>query len=157
MPHRIIRTIHGPTGGLLVLIGIYLIGLGTQWILFPSSSREAGVEWINRNPMIPLTDLTSTHVAWWWLIGGTLTLTGGLASNIPTAERTAIAAGIFFPAIVAALFIGAWIDGTAPHGVTSAWSYALPSVVIAWQVSRERQRVERGEHMHTAAIPHVKE
>ena len=26
MPDRIIRTIHGPTGGLLVIVGAYLLG-----------------------------------------------------------------------------------------------------------------------------------
>lgn len=156
MPDRIIRTVHGPTGGLLVVIGVYLAGLGAQWLLFPSSSRAAGVEWINRNSFVPVGSLTSDHVAWWWIIGGTITLIGGLASSRPLAERAAIAAGIFFPAIVAALFIGAWIDGTAPQGMTTAWSYALPSVIVAWQVSRERRRVETGEHIRTSTIPCAK-
>ena len=64
--------------------------------------------------------------------------------------------GRFVPAIVAALFIGAWIDGSAPQGITTAWSYALPSVLVAWQVSRERRRVETGEHIHTSTIPCAK-
>ena len=157
MPDRIIRTVHGPTGGLLVVIGVYLAGLGIQWLASPSSSRAAGVEWINKNPHVPVDGLTSDHVAWWWIIGGAITLIGGLASNQPFAERAAIAAGIFFPAIVAALFVGAWIDGSASHGITTAWSYTLPSVIVAWQVSRERKRVETGEHIHTSTMPCVKE
>lgn len=157
MPDRIIRTVHGPTGGLLVVIGVYLAGLGVQWLLSPSTSRAAGVEWINDNRYIPVDGLTSDHVAWWWIIGGAITLIGGLTSNQPFAERAAIAAGIFFPAIVAALFVGAWIDGSAPHGITTAWSYTLPSVLVAWQVSRERKRVETGEHIHTSTMPCVKE
>lgn len=157
MPDRIIRTVHGPTGGLLVVIGTYLVGLGVQWLASPSSSRAAGVEWINENRYIPVDGLTSDHVAWWWIIGGTITLIGGLTSNQPLAERAAIAAGIFFPAIIAALFVGAWIDGSASHGITTAWSYTLPSVLVAWQVSRERRRVEAGEHIHTSTIPCVKE
>ena len=157
MPDRIIRTVHGPTGGLLVVIGTYLAGLGIQWLASPSNSRAAGVEWLNENRYIPVDGLTSDHVAWWWIIGGAITLIGGLASNQPLAERAAIAAGIFFPAIVAALFVGAWIDGSAPHGITTAWSYTLPSVLVAWQVSRERKRVETGEHIHTSTMPSVKE
>ena len=157
MPDRIIRTVHGPTGGLLVVIGVYLAGLGIQWLASPSSSRAAGVEWINENRYIPVDGLTSDHVAWWWIIGGAITLIGGLTSNQPLAERAAIAAGIFFPAIVAALFVGAWIDGSASHGITTAWSYTLPSVLVAWQVSRERRQVEAGEHIHTSTVPCVKE
>ena len=134
MPDRIIRSVHGPTGGLLVVIGTYLAGLGIQWLASPSNSRAAGVEWINDNRYIPVDGLTSDHVAWWWIIGGTITLIGGLTSNQPFAERAAIAAGIFFPAIVAALFVGAWIDGSAPHGITTAWSYTLPSVLVACRV-----------------------
>ncbi|TFI01623.1 hypothetical protein [Micrococcus lylae] len=155
MPDRLIRTIDGPTGGLLTIIGIYLTGLGISWLRMPSTSREAAVEWVNRAPIIPISDLTATHIAWWWIIGGTLTLTGGILSRRHWAERTAIAAGIITPGLVSALFIGAWVDGTAPTGAISAWSYLLPAALISWQVSRERRAAEDGHLIRTGSLPTI--
>jgi len=153
MPDRIIRTIDGPTGGLLTIIGIYLTGLGVSWLIVPSTSREAGVEWVNRSAAIPVDGLTAMHIAWWWIIGGLVTLAGGIFSRCHWAERAAIAAGIITPGLVAALFIGAWVDGTAPTGAISAWSYMFPGVLISWQVSRERRAVEDGHLAHTGSLP----
>lgn len=131
MPHRIIRTIHGPLGAILVIFGIYMIGLGLSWFAVPTGSRESGVQWINESSL-PVTSLTSEHVAWWWIVGGVLTLVGGLFSRRPLLERVGVAAGIVFPFVVAGLFVGAWADGASRTGIISAWSYLVPSVVILW-------------------------
>ena len=152
MPDRIIRTVHGPTGGLLVIIGAYLLGLGGWWLLVPTESRSAGVQWINDSAHIPITGLTSAHVAWWWTIIGAITLVGGLWSRRAWLERAAIGSAIFGPLLIAAVFIGAWVDGDAPTGGTAAWSYALPSVIVLWQVSHERRRTERGDTL-TGPLP----
>ena len=136
MPHRIIRTIHGTLGDILVIFGIYMIGLGLSWFLLPSNARESGVQWINESSL-PVTGLTSEHVAWWWIIGGVLTLVGGLFSQRPLFERVGVAAGIFFPIVVAGLFVGAWADGASRTGIISAWSYLVPSAVILWQARQD--------------------
>lgn len=131
MPHRIIRTIHGTLGDILVIFGIYMTGLGLSWFALPTDSRESGVQWINESA-IPVTSLTSGHVAVWWIVGGVLTFVGGLFSQRPLFERVGVAAGIFFPFVVAGLFVGGWVDGAAHTGIISAWSYLVPSVVILW-------------------------
>ena len=152
MPDRIIRTIRGPVGGLSVILGLYLIGLGASWIILPSTSREAGVQWINHNTAIPITGLTAAHVAWWWVAGGLVALFGGMFSRCRWAERAAVAAAIFTPITVAALFIGAWVDGSASTGAISAWSYLLPAAIMLWQVSHERRRADPGA-LVTAPTP----
>lgn len=135
MPHRIIRTIHGTLGDILVIFGIYMIGLGLSWFALPTSSRESGVQWINES-VLPVNGMTSGHVAWWWIVGGTLTLVGGLFSRKSLLERMGVAAGIFFPFVVAGLFFGGWVDGASRTGIVSAWSYFVPSAVILWSALR---------------------
>lgn len=132
MPHRIIRTIRGTLGDILVIFGVYMIGLGLSWFALPTSSRESGVHWVNES-VLPVNGMTSGHIAWWWVVGGVLTLVGGLFSKRPKLERLGVATGIFFPFAVAVLFIGAWVDGASPTGIISAWSYLVPSAVILWQ------------------------
>lgn len=136
MPHRIIRTIHGTLGDILVIFGVYMIGLGLSWLALPTSSRDSGVQWINESAL-PVDGLTSAHVAWWWIVGGVLTLVGGLFSKRPLFERVGVAAGIFFPIVVAGLFVGAWADGASRTGIISAWSYLVPSAVILWQARQD--------------------
>ena len=154
MPDRIIRTVDGPTGGLLVIVGIYLLGLGGWWLAQPTESRNSGVEWINESSYIPLSGLTSAHVGWWWLLTGAVALLGGLLSKRKWLERAGIVAAIFGPLLIAGVFVGAWVDGDAPTGGTTAWSYALPAALVVWQLSHEKQRVERGEVL-TAPIPTI--
>lgn len=154
MPDRIIRTVDGPTGGLLVIVGIYMLGLGWGWLARPTESRNSGVEWINDSAYIPLSGLTSEHVGWWWLLTGAVALLGGLLSKRKWLERAAIVAAIFGPLLIAGVFVGAWVDGDAPTGGTAAWSYALPASLVVWQLSHEKQRVERGEVL-TAPIPTI--
>lgn len=154
MPDRFIRTIDGTTGGLLTLVGIYLTGLGVSWLVVPTAGREAGVQWINDHWVIPIDGLTSGHVAWWWLVGGLVTFIGGILSRHHWAERTAIAAAIIAPLLVAALFVGAWVDGSASTGAVSAWSYALPAIIVSWHTSRQRRAAENGE-LHTGKLPTV--
>lgn len=150
------RPTRGPTSGLLAVIGVYLAGLGVWWLMHPTESRSAGVQWINDSPLIPVTGLTSAHVAWWWVIGGAIALTGAVASRWSWAERAGVAAAIFCPSVVAAIFVGAWIDGDAPTGGTAAWSYCLPAALTIWHVSAERRRVERGD-LATGTLPTIRE
>ena len=62
---------------------------------------------------------------------------GGLFSRRAFFERVGVAAGIFFPIVVAGLFVGAWADGATRTGIISAWSYLVPSAVILWQARQD--------------------
>ena len=140
MPDRLIRTADGLLGGLLVINGLYLAGLGVSWFYQPTKTRAAGVEWIN-DSILPVT-LSWEHVAWFWILGGALSLLGGVLSKYPRWERTGVIAASMTPLIVSAVFVGAFIDGSAPTGVTAALSYAYAGAIPLWFIHHERRSAE---------------
>ena len=148
MPDRLIRTADGLLGGLLVINGLYLASLGVSWFYQPTKNRVAGVEWIN-DSILPITTLSWEHVAWFWILGGTLSLLGGVHSKRRGWERMGVVAAVMTPLIVSAVFIGAFIDNSAPFGVAAALSYTYAGAIPLWFIHRERRSAEaRGVVAH---------
>ena len=141
MPDRLIRTADGLLGGLLVINGLYLAGLGVSWFYQPTKTRAAGVEWINES-ILPITTLSWEHVAWSWILGGALSLLGGALSKRRRWERMGVIAASMTPLIVAAVFVGAFIDNSAPAGATTALSYAYAGAIPLWFIHHERRSAE---------------
>lgn len=141
MPHR--RIYRRDVGSWAILIGIYCLYLGVTWLLYPTDSRSAGVEWINRSAF-PVAGLSATHVAVWWMIGGVLSVVGGVFSRIKTLSVLSIASSIFFPSIVAVVFFGGWVDGSTRTGLVSAGSYFFPAIVMIHVIWRESSRLRKG-------------
>ena len=141
MPHR--RQYRRDVGGWATLIGIYCIYLGVTWFLFPTNSRASGVEWINKSP-IPITGLSAYHVAIWWMVGGAISLIGGILSRHKLMSVLSIIASIFFPSIVAVIFFGSWVDKSTETGLVSAGSYLFPAAVMMHAIYRESQRLRKG-------------
>lgn len=141
MPHR--RQYRRDIGGWAIVIGVYCIYLGVTWFIFPTSSRASGVEWINKSSF-PITGLSAHHVAIWWIIGGVISLVGGILSSHKLMSALSISASIFFPSIVAVVFIGGWVDRSTETGLVSAGSYLFPAVVMIYAIFRESQRLRSG-------------
>lgn len=141
MPHR--RVYRRDIGSWTILIGIYCLYLGATWLVYPTDNRSAGVEWINASAA-PIVGLSATHVAVWWIVGGVLSVVGGLFSRIKPLSALSIAASIFFPSIVAVVFFGGWVDGSTRTGLVSAGSYFFPAAVMIYAIFRESHRLRRG-------------
>ena len=141
MPHR--RQYRRDIGGWAIVVGVYCIYLGATWFIFPTNSRASGVEWINRSTL-PVSGLSAHHVAVWWMIGGVLSVVGGILSAHKWWSVLSAMASIFFPSIVAVMFFGSWVDKTTETGLVSAGSYLFPAVVMIYAIFRESQRLRRG-------------
>ena len=141
MPHR--RQYRRNIGGWAIVIGLYCIYLGVTWFIFPTNARASGVEWINRST-IPISGLSAHHVAVWWMIGGVLSVVGGILSAYKWLSALSVMASIFFPSIVAVIFFGSWVDKTSGTGLVSAGSYLFPAAVMIYAIVRESQRLRRG-------------
>lgn len=141
MPHR--RQYRRDLGGWAIVIGLYCIYLGVTWFIFPTNSRASGVEWINRSTL-PISGLSAHHVAVWWMIGGVLSVVGGILSKHKWWSVLSVISSIFFPSIVAVIFFGSWVDKTSETGLVSAGSYLFPAAVMIYAIVRESQRLRRG-------------
>lgn len=117
--------------GLLVILGCWELYTGFNWMLRPTPSRIAGIAWMD----LPITEHT---IGWMFVIGGSLTLLGGLFSHWKVVENIGTALGIFVPLAAAAPFVGAFIDTGDPSRLQTVVSYATYSIFILWAA---RQRV----------------
>lgn len=141
MPHR--RQYRRDVGSWAIVIGIYCLYLGVTWFIFPTDTRSSGVEWMNAS-VFPVSSLSTYHVATWWLIGGTLSIVGGALSANKAMSLLAIITSVFFPSMVAVVFFGSWVDGSAPTGLVSTGSYLFPAAVMTHAIWRESHRLNRG-------------
>lgn len=141
MPHR--RQYRRDVGVWATLIGIYCIYLGLTWFLFPTNSRISGIEWINESTF-PVDWLNAYHVATWWLIGGILSILGGIFSKHKWCNAVAVVSSIFFPSIVAVIFFGSWVDGSTETELVSTGTYFFPAIVMVCAIWRESSRLRRG-------------
>lgn len=142
MPDRLVRTADGFYGGLLMILGVYYLGMAYSWWSTPSPGRAAGIEWVS----IPDWAVHTNTVAMLWLIAGILSVVGGAFSRYRGVEVAAGLAAVLIPFIIGSFFVAAWIltplgDADAPTGLTTAWSYYLPAVIAGWGMIRAPRRV----------------
>lgn len=141
MPHR--RQYRRDIGSWAIVIGFYCLYLGITWFIFPTNSRSSGVEWINSSSF-PISNLSAHHVSIWWSVGGILSIIGGALSKYKTLSMLSITTSIFFPSMVAVIFLGSWIDGSSKTGLISAGSYLFPSAVMIHAIWKESYKLRKG-------------
>ena len=115
--------------GLLILLGVWELFTGFNWITRPTPSRVSGIAWMD----LPITEVT---IGWGLIIGGALTLAGGLLSHWKALENIGTALGIAVPLLCAAPFVGAFFESGDPGRLQTVASYSVYSLGIAWVASR---------------------
>ena len=76
MPDRILRTSAGVLGGFIIILGLTYVWLGITWLISPTPTRLAGIEW---------APINAHTVGIWWVAGGLVALIGGAWSVRPVA------------------------------------------------------------------------
>lgn len=142
MPDRLSRHADGFYGGLLMILGVYYIGMAYSWAVTPSDSRVAGISWL----AIPDWAVHPYTIAVLWAVAGIVCVTGGAFSRNHVAELTAGLAAALIPFIIGAFFASAWVltgygKAEAPTGLVTAWSYWLPAVIAGWGMIRAPRHV----------------
>lgn len=115
--------------GLLVILGCWEIYTGFNWMLRPTPSRIAGIAWVD----LPITEHT---IGWMFVIGGCLTLLGGLFSHWKVVENIGTVLGFTVPLAVATPFVGAFFDTGDPARLQTVVSYATYSALVLWVSTR---------------------
>lgn len=142
MPDRLIRSADGFYGGLLILLGVYYLGMAYSWAVTHSESRAAGISWLE----IPDWAVHPYTIAVLWAVAGIVCVIGGAFSRHRFAALTAGLAAVLIPFIIGAFFASAWVltgygNADAPTGLTTAWSYWLPAVIAGWGMIRAPRNV----------------
>lgn len=135
MPDRVLRSSAGVLGGLFIILGATYVWLGLTWIITPTPTRLAGIEWAG---------LAGHIVGAWWILGGLVSTIGGALSRNARYAGIGSAAAILTPLLVAALF--AWSVGQGnTRGYITAGSYAPYAAIAAWVTVRSGR-------IHSAAL-----
>lgn len=142
MPDRVIRSADGFYGGLLIILGVYYLGMAYSWAVTPSESRVAGISWL----AIPDWAVHPSTIAVLWAVAGVVCVAGGALSRVKAAELAAGLVAVLIPFIIGALFASAWVltgygKADAPTGLVTAWSYWLPAVIAGWGMIRAPRHV----------------
>lgn len=142
MPDRLVKTADGYYGGLLMILGVYYLGMAYSWAVRPSESRVAGISWL----AIPDWAVHPYTIAVLWAVAGVVCVIGGALSRNRVAELTAGVTAVLIPFIIGAVFASAWVltiygKADAPTGLVTAWSYWLPAVIAGWGMIRAPRHV----------------
>lgn len=141
MPDRILRSSAGVLGGLTIILGLTYLWLGITWVLAPTETRLAGIEWAG---------LAAHLVGTWWIIGGAAAIIGGAWSRHALAAAVGASAAMVTPAVVAALFmVSMWHGNT--RGIITAGSYLPYGVIAAWVTWRSSRVPAAALHEMRAA------
>lgn len=143
MPDRVLKYADGIYGGLLVLLGVYYLGMGVSWVIYPSQSRVAGVEWAG----VPDWAIHPWSVAAAWFFAGLVCIIGGAFTRTRWVEVFVGQVAVLVPFVLGAFFATAWAltfygYAHAPNGLTTAWSYWLPAVIAGWGFARAPRHVQ---------------
>ena len=122
MPDRILRTSAGVLGGFTIILGLTYAWIGITWLISPTPTRLAGIEW---------APINAHTVGIWWVAGGLVALIGGAWSVRPVAAGIGAFAAILTPAVVAGIFLVSVWHGN-DHGLITAGSYAPYALLAAW-------------------------
>ena len=136
MPDRILRSSAGVLGGFIIILGLTYAWLGITWLISPTPTRLAGIEW---------APIGSHTVGIWWIAGGLVALIGGAWSVRPVAAGIGASAAILTPAVVAGLFLVSVWHGN-DHGIITAGSYAPYALLAAWATWRSGRASEDTAH-----------
>lgn len=137
--------IEDPIGTYLTVKGAMFILIGFSWVIFPSASREAGINW---SPV-----MTTWGAGAIWIIGGTIGVITG--RFFPTRRAigfqglqgaSLLMTLLFLCSSVIGLFPDHVIAGGRPQSIITAISYGTfwVSTVIVAQMSAEK-RTHSGE------------
>lgn len=142
MPDRLVKTADGFYGGLLMILGVYYLGMAYSWAVTSSESRVAGISWL----AIPDWAVHPYTIAVLWAVAGVVCVVGGALSRNRAAEIIAGVTAVLIPFIIGAVFASAWVltsygKADAPTGLTTAWSYWLPAVIAGWGMIRAPRTV----------------
>lgn len=142
MPDRLSRHADGFYGGLLMILGVYYLGMAYSWAVTPSESRVAGISWL----AIPDWAVHPYTVAVLWGFAGVVSTVGGALSRHRGVEIFTGLTAVLIPFLLGALFACAWGltytgRAAAPTGLTTAWSYWLPAVIAGWGMIRAPRHV----------------
>ena len=142
MPDRIIRTAGGIYGGLLMILGVYYLGMGISWAVYQTESRVAGISWA----AVPDWLVHPWSVAALWLFAGIACLVGGALSKNRVIAIIVGQISVLVPFVLGAFFAAAWVlthygYAQSPIGLTTAWSYWLPAVIAGWAFARAPRHV----------------
>lgn len=138
--HRALR------GGIALILGAVYTWLGVTWLLTPTETRLAGIEWAG---------LTGDYIGAWWIAGGILSIIGALAVRNARRFSIAIFATIVTPMVVAALFFWSIFHGN-PRGHITFGSYIPYSIIAAfiyWISARLQLASVREQQTDTNPLP----
>ena len=141
MPDRILRTSAGVLGGFIIILGLTYTWLGITWLISPTPTRLAGIEW---------APINAHTVGIWWVAGGLVALIGGAWSARPVAAGIGAFAAILTPAVVAGIFLVSVWHGN-DRGLITAGSYAPYALLAAWVTWRSGRASEDTAHTLAAA------
>lgn len=137
MPDRLVKTADGYYGGLLMILGVYYLGMAYSWAVTSSESRVAGISWL----AIPDWAVHPYTIAALWAVAGVVCVISGAFSRNRAAKLAAGVTAVLIPFIIGTFFASAWVltiygEADAPKGLTTAWSYWLPAVIAGWGMIR---------------------
>lgn len=116
-------------GGLYMILGCVYIWLGLTWLVTPTQTRMAGIEWAG---------LAAHFIGVWWIVGGAVTLAAGFFNGNTRLIGFGAAAAVLTPLFVAGLFAWSVAMGNG-RGLITAGSY-LPygavAAFVTWSVGR---------------------
>lgn len=126
MPERIIRTVDGFHGGVLVITGLWYSALGFTWLALPLETRQEGLSWI------PIGWMNTASLGVAWVLVGVLAFIVGLVSRSHRKwEYTAYWAVIALPLVTSTWFAIAQFVGAAPRGLVTSVVYLGVAALLA--------------------------
>lgn len=128
-------------GGLFVILGCTYVWLGLTWIITPTPTRMAGIEWAG---------LAGHYVGAWWILGGLVALAGGLLAARARWAGWGAFAAIVTPLVVACLFAWSVAEGNS-RGWITAGSYAPYALIAAWATARTARTLRESAQSTTPA------
>ena len=132
-------------GGLYMILGIVYMWLGLTWIVTPTQTRLAGIEWAG---------LAAHFIGAWWIAGGAATFAAGFFNGNTRLVGFGAATAVLTPLFVSGLFAWSVLMGNE-RGFITAGSYLPYGVVAAfvtWSIGRlhlDALRREREQTTHS--------
>lgn len=133
-------------GGVALILGVVYIWMGATWIITPTQTRLAGIEWAG---------LAGHYIGLWWIIGGVIAALGALFVKNNKFFGVALFSTIATPTAVAALFFISVFHGNLRGYITagSYLPYGIISAYVFWVSARSQLASLKDQRVHTGALP----
>lgn len=129
MPYRLIRTIDGKRGGILLISGLHYILIGLTNILTSESrSLDLAFQWLPAH-------LNANELGWLWIVSGVLQVA---ASLFPRKCQACESAGFVSAIVTASLWSLIFLISTVfgnPYGARGGVAYGLVAVLMYYVTS----------------------